>query len=211
MGFVPSKTMSLIHFDNKNIATNIRSQFAAKVVDISQYLGVNPDWLMQLMYAESKLNYLAKNTQGGRLVAAGLIQWTVASGVDPNFILTLSPLEQLDRVKAYFTPYRNKMKSYFDMYLVTFFPAAVGKSDTYVFETSKLKASTIAQQNPAVNSITKDAKITMAEFKKYVLDSTPVAVRSAVFGVFETIKSGGGIVVTVAIAALFYSAYKLIV
>ncbi|OJW79575.1 MAG: hypothetical protein BGO69_12660 [Bacteroidetes bacterium 46-16] len=181
--------MSLIHIDHPNIPVGIRAAFAQKVTDIAAGLQIDPNWLMQVMYAESKLKASAQNIQKGRLIAAGLLQWTSASGAPgaPQSMLQRNHLQQLDWVKEYFKPYRGKMHSYFDVYLVTFFPAAVGKPDNYVFSTSRLSASLIASQNPAVN-IVKDGKITMAEFKQYVWNSTPSGVRGLVFKAQQVIQ-----------------------
>lgn len=178
----------MIHITHPNIPVTMRAAFAQKVKDIAAYLVIDPNWLMQVMYAESKLNHQAKNIQQGRLIAAGLLQWTKASGVAPLSVLRLNPIQQLEKVKEYFTPYRGKMHSYFDVYLVTFFPLGMGKADDYVFATNKLSAALIAKQNPAINK-NKDGKITMAEFKQYVWNSTPVSVRDIVFQIKQVIKT----------------------
>lgn len=174
--------MTLIHADHVNIPAAIRIAFCEKVIAIATYLQADPNWLMQVMYAESKLKANAQNVQQGRLIAAGLLQWTRASGVPgaPASMLKLNHLQQLDWVRKYFEPYRGRMHSYFDVYLATFFPAGVGKTDDYVFATASLSAALIARQNPAVN-INKDGKITMTEFKQYVWNSTPQGVRGMVF------------------------------
>src|SRR4051812_2722840 len=114
--------MSLIHSDHTNIPAAIRSDFAQKVIEIAAFLQIDPNWLMQVMYAESKLKATAQNIQKGKLIAAGLLQWTKASGVTgaPQSMLQYSHLQQLDWVKEYFKPYRGRMHSYFDVYLVTF-------------------------------------------------------------------------------------------
>ena len=178
--------MKLIHIDHPNIPASIREAFAQKVTAIAAWLGIDPNWLMQVMYAESRLNAKAQNIKNKRLIAAGILQWTKASGFPgaPQSILKYNHLQQLDEVKKYFAPYRGKMHSYFDVYLVTFFPAAVGQSDHYVFATSKLPASLIASQNPVIDTV-KDGKITMGEFRQYVWNSTPDAVRDVVFAVAQ--------------------------
>lgn len=178
--------MNLIHIDHPNIPASIREAFAQKVKAIAAWLGIDPNWLMQVMYAESRLNAKAQNIKNKRLIAAGILQWTKASGFPgaPQTVLKYNHLQQLDEVKKYFTPYRGKMHSYFDVYLVTFFPAAVGQGDNFVFATGKLPASLIANQNPAIDTV-KDGKITMAEFKQYVWNSTPNAVRDLVFSVTQ--------------------------
>lgn len=184
--------MKLIHIDHPNIPAALRQQFGNKVQEIAAFLLIDPNWLMQVMYAESRLRANAQNIQQGRLIAAGLLQWTKASGAPgaPQSMLQRNHLQQLDWVKEYFKPYRGRMHSYFDVYLVTFFPAAVAKPDNYVFATGKLPASLIARQNPAVN-INKDSRITMAEFKQYVWNSTPAGVRGVVFKAQQLVAQAG--------------------
>lgn len=185
--------MSLLYIEK--IPAAIRSAFETKLRSIAAFLLVEPEWLMQVMFAESGLNPKAQNKSknDGHLIAAGLIQWTTASGVPgaPASILQLDALQQLDLVKQYFTPYRGKMKSYFDVYLVTFFPAAVGKPDNYVFQTSKYSPALIAAQNPAINR-NKDSQITMAEFKQYVTSTIPKTIQQIIFKAKELIVDNSG-------------------
>lgn len=172
--------MALVYEEKIPIA--IRTQFINKVRDISQYLGINPNWLMQVMKAESGINPKARNIQEGRVIAVGLIQFTKAAniGYSLDAIYNMDALQQLDLVRKYYTPYKGKMKSYFDVYLVTFFPAAMGKGDDYVFATKNLSASLIAKQNPAINK-DKDGKITMAEFKEYLKRTVPKSLHEVIF------------------------------
>jgi ElaB/YqjD/DUF883 family membrane-anchored ribosome-binding protein len=178
----------MIHIEHPNIPIAIRAAFAQKVIAIATYLNIDPNWLMQVMYAESKLNNKAQNIQKGRLIAAGLLQWTKASGTDPKSVLRLTHLQQLDKVQQYFAPYRGKMHSYFDVYMVTFFPMGMGKPDEYVFATKNLSAALIAKQNPIINK-NKDGKITMYEFKQYVWNSTPEGVRGLVFKAQQMVQA----------------------
>jgi len=179
--------MSLLYIEK--IPSAIRTAFAKKVETISAYLGIHPDWLMQVMWAESKLKPSAANRQGKdkHLVAAGLLQFTTGSGIvragkvpSIGHILSMSALDQLDLVKWYFTPYRKKMRSYYDVYAVTFFPALVGKPDEWVLQTKTLSAATIARQNPAISK--GKARITVADFKRYTVALVPQSLRSRVFG-----------------------------
>jgi len=171
---------NLIYIDRVNSIERIA--FIEKLNRIANFLKVDPNWLMQVMYSESRINPKAQNKQNGRLVAAGIIQWTKASGVPgaPASILNLNLMQQLDLMQSYYLPFRGKMKSYFDVYLVTFFPAAMGKPDDYVFQTKRYSAGLIAAQNAALN-INKDDKVTMAEFKEYVKKTVPKALHSIVF------------------------------
>jgi hypothetical protein len=52
------------------------------------------------------------------------------------------------------------------LYLATFFPVALGKSDSFIMQTNSLSASTIARQNPGVD-LNKDGQITVGELKEY--------------------------------------------
>lgn len=174
-----------------------RDQFEKKLVQISNSLGIsNPNWLMQVFYSESKVNPAAYNPTGG---ASGLIQFmpdTAAGlGTTTAALRAMSATDQLDYVYRYFLPYKGRMNSYFDTYLVVFFPAAIGKSDDWVFSTSRLSASLIARQNPAIN-INKDGQITVAEFKKYLSRTVPNGFVSYIFAYTTTyvranpVKSG---------------------
>lgn len=174
--------MSLIY--SEKVPASYRTAFVNKVAQIADILGTNPDYLMQVMRAESGLNPQARNIQDGRVIATGLIQFTEKTangmGTTMNAIYNMNAIDQLNYVKQYYLPYKGRLKSYFDVYLATFFPAAIGKPDDYVFQTSNLSASLIAKQNPAIN-INKDSKITMAEFKQYVKNTVPSSVRAIIF------------------------------
>lgn len=151
-----------------------RELFGKKVAEISARLKVQPDWLMLVMYSESKLNHKAVNPKGG---ATGLIQFmprtAVGLGTTTAQLKAMSNIQQLDYVEKYFKPYAGKMNSYFDMYLVTFFPVAVGKPDDFVLQTKTLRPEKIAEQNPAINKWPKDNQITKREFRKYVESTIP--------------------------------------
>ena len=96
----------------------------------------------------------------------------------------MSAIDQLHYVYKYFKPWTGKMKSYFDLYLVTFFPAAIGKPDDYVLQTGKLSAATIAKQNPFFD-VNKDGKLTVGEIKRRMHESIPKAILSNVMAGFE--------------------------
>ena len=142
--------------------------FADKVIDISKKLKINPNWLMLVMYSESRFNHRKPNPDGG---ATGLIQFMPATAAWLNTttyaLANMSNVQQLDYVYKYYKGYTGKIKSYFDLYLITFFPAAVGKPDDWVFRSKKLSASVIAAKNKGIDKWAKDGKITVGEFKKY--------------------------------------------
>lgn len=161
----------------KHVQEN-RSYFLDKVEEISRKLMIAPEWLMAVMYKESKLNHKAVNSTTG---ATGLIQFMPATaqslGTSTTALKNMSNIEQLDYVYKYYRPYISKLNSYPDLYLATFFPKALGKSDDYVMQTSSLPASTVARQNPEVD-LNKDGQITVGEFKQYCYNKFDTATQN---------------------------------
>lgn len=151
------------------VKTN-KAAFLEKVKQISAKLRINPDWLMVVMYAESRLNPAAYNSNGG---ASGLIQFMPSTakwlGTTTAKLRSMSNVDQLDWVYKYFYSLgaTGKMKSVYDLYLVTFFPIALGKPDSWILESKDLSAYKIAANNKIID-LNKDGKITVGEFKQYV-------------------------------------------
>ena len=150
----------------KNIPEN-STQFVDRVKQISALLNINPDWLMGLMYHESRLNHRIKNSIG----ATGLIQFMPGTmrglNVTSQQLISMSNVQQLDYVYLYFKPYANRIKSAYDLFLITFLPIALGQKDDFIFHTSSLPASVIANQN-APFDLNKDGQITLKEYKEYL-------------------------------------------
>jgi hypothetical protein len=165
-----------------------QAAFTAKVQSVAKFLGVQPNWLMQVMKSESGINPAIENKAYpfSNGYATGLIQFTpdtaIGLGTTVAQLKQMNRVQQMDWVAKYFSPYRGKLKSYFDVYLTTFFPVAISHSgdDNWVFETSKISRSSVARSNPAID-INKDGKITMGEFKQYVKNTVPKANWPAVF------------------------------
>ena len=162
LGFIFRKNIAMI-FDTYIIEN--KEAFLAKVKTIASQLGIQPDWLMAVMAFESGINHKAVNSTSG---ATGLIQFMPSTaagmGTSTSALKAMSNVEQLDWVYKYLKPYANRMKSYIDVYLAVFFPAAMGKHDNYVIQTSTISAATIANQNP-IFDINKDKIITVGEVK----------------------------------------------
>lgn len=165
-----------------------RSEFERVVRNLSSMLGANPNWLMMVMWSESRLNAQAVNKQPGdsdnpQIRAAnratGLIQFMPGTarnlGTTTTALYNMTGIQQLGYVYKYFKPWAGKIKNYFDLYLATFFPDAIGKPDDYVLQTAKLPASTIAKQNPFFD-VNKDGKLTVGEIKRRMYESIPKAI-----------------------------------
>jgi hypothetical protein len=143
----------------------IRAAFVEKVKYISQRLGIDPDWLMGVMWQESRLRPGAKNSISG---ATGLIQFmpntALSLGTTIQALAAMDAVTQLDYVYQYYAPYAGKIHSFADTYFVTFFPVAIGKPDDWVLQSEKLSAEKIATQNN-IYDVNRDGKLTVAEVK----------------------------------------------
>lgn len=166
--------MALIY--ESKVPASYRWEFINKIKSISANLGINPNWLMAIINWESNGTFSASITNS--VGATGLIQFmpstAIALGTTTAALRQMTAVQQLDYVYKYYLPYKAKIKSYIDCYLVTFFPLAIGKGEDFIIQTSKLPASLIATQNPAFD-INKDKKITVAEIQKVMLAKLPSA------------------------------------
>jgi hypothetical protein len=142
-----------------------RTAFASKVVEISQLLGINPDWLMLVMYFESKLNSAAKNPGSS---ATGLIQFLEATanelGTTTAKLAAMTNVQQLDFVYRYLYRYKSKLKSVQDVYLAVFYPAAMAKDLNYIlpFSPRTVELNKIFDRN-------QDKKITVGEIRDLIV------------------------------------------
>jgi len=137
------------------------------IITVANQLNIKSEWLAAVIYNESKFNSKALNPISN---AVGLIQWMPSSlpkGLTTKDMLNLSDVEQMHYVYLYFLPYKSKIKNIYDVYVCVFFPAALGKTDDYIFQTTRLSAQLIATQNK-IFDLNKDGKITLLEFKKYI-------------------------------------------
>lgn len=117
----------------ENIASVYRDSFDKRVKEVCASLGIRPDWLMTVMYAESRLNHAAVNQISG---ATGLIQFLPSTaaglGTSTAALRAMTPVKQLDYVHSYLARYRGKMTNVYETYFAVFYPAAMGKPDSYI-------------------------------------------------------------------------------
>ncbi len=178
-----------------------RTEFERKVRNISDLLRINPNWLMMLMHMESGLNAQAVNKQPGDPTdaytraakrATGLNQFmpstAKAFGITNQQLYRMNAIDQLDYVYKFFQRNAGKIKSYFDLYLLNFFPAALGKSNDWILQTRGISASVIARQNSGFD-INKDGQVTVGEIKTRLRAAIPQALVDQVLSEAEK-KSG---------------------
>lgn len=156
----------MIHLEN--YIPNPKAEFCTKLQSICDKLHISAEWLLAVMYIESRINPYAVNKYSG---ATGLIQFMPATakslGTTTAELLNMTAVDQLDYVYLYLKPYTGKMHSLMDVYFAIFFPAAIGKPSDYVLQTSKLSAGLIASQNPAYD-INSDSEIKVAEVESKI-------------------------------------------
>lgn len=189
--------------------------FEKKVREISTALGINPNWLMFIMNNESGLNEQAYNPSGG---AYGLIQFMPTTlswlGTSTQAMKKLSNLQQLDWVYKYFKSFNKKYASVADLYLINFYPYALGKPLTYIFGSEKNDGLKYAKYLTSVNKgfdWNKDGVITLDDYYKYMENAVKNKVSKEYLADFivssQTTKTGLSIGFLCIIGAVF--AYTL--
>ncbi len=148
-----------------------------KLLDVCEFLGFHPNWLMGVMNFESGINTKATNPVSG---SVGVIQFTRdKAGVNyktingKQYLLSdiknMTLVQQLDLVKAYYKPFANQITSFEELYLCTFFPAALNKTNDYVLQSAGLSAQLIAQQNK-IFDLNDNNQLTRGEIIQYFND-----------------------------------------
>lgn len=143
--------------------------FIKKVKEISGRLGINPNWLMLVMYMESNINHKAVNPMGG---ATGLIQFMpfVATelGTTTKQLLAMTNVQQLDYVEKYFKKWAKYVNGFTDLYLITFYPSALinKRPDSWNFPDIVYKYNQGLDRN-------KDRIINLGEWKRYIISRVP--------------------------------------
>jgi len=191
------------------VPASYRVAFVDKVKKISANLGIDPNWLMAIMYFESAKTFSPSITNS--IGATGLIQFipsTASSlGTSTSELRKMTAVQQLDYVEKYLARYKGKYKNYIDVYFAVFFPLAIGKPDDWVIQAKGISASAVYNSNPAFR-VLKDGKIRVWEVKKVMLEKLPSEwINNGSFAL--AVKSyknyiGVGILLIVAGATLYY-------
>jgi hypothetical protein len=146
-----------------------KDAFIIKVYQVALYLGVKPEHLMFLMWFETghTLNSHIQNSIG----AIGLIQFMPATarflGTTTEALKVMSNVEQMDYVQKHLGIFRGKYKDWVDLYCGIFWPAAVGKPDTF-----RITSDIVAKENPLFD-INKDGEIEKSEIRTALLKQIP--------------------------------------
>lgn len=140
---------------------------------------MNPNWLMALMNSETGSSFSASQKNLAGSGATGLIQFMPSTarqlGTTTTELAKMTNVEQLYWVDKYID-YTMKnvakvdmIKDYDDLYLLIFYPKAVGKPDS--FEIFK-SGTTGYTQNKGMD-MNGDGKITVSDFKQFIRKKIP--------------------------------------
>lgn len=146
-----------------------KEAFLKKVSEIAGFLGVLPNWLMFLMWFETgrTLDHRVRNSIG----ATGLIQFmpstAIGLGTTTDLLRNMTNVEQLEYVKMHLAPFQGKYQDWLDLYCAIFWPAALGKPDSY-----KITQAVVAKANPLFD-LNKDSVIEKAEIRTALLNQVP--------------------------------------
>jgi hypothetical protein len=154
------------------------TRFIGAVEAIARKLDTKPEWLLALMYHESRMNPAAVNSIG----CVGLTQFCPITyrnkwHKDIEYFKRMSAINQLFWVNKYFQAWKNLAGSYdhpAKLFAVNFFPLMLKHwdNDNWVLQTSDLSAQKIASQNPGFD-LNKDGRITVGEVKRYY-ETSPI-------------------------------------
>jgi hypothetical protein len=164
--------------DEANTYIDDIGTFELKVREVSDELHIPAEWLMAVMYSESRLDPKAVNRKGSG--AVGLIQWMPATaeemlGVTTAEIRKLDAPQQLDHVYTYLDRVREKYGEYqslTDLYLAILYPRArEAEESCYVMYA---KPSIQYVQNAGLDE-NHDGRVTISDIDKRMRRLYPTA------------------------------------
>jgi hypothetical protein len=166
----------MLLFEEK--VTQNQTAFIARVKQLAKTFNANPNWFMALFNSETGGTFKADTYNRSGSGAVGLIQFMPRTaqdlGATTSFLASLSNVAQLDWVEKYIRRQLANIglmaiKDYDDLYLLVFYPVAVGKPDAYTIPLSGIGY----RQNAGID-VNKDGVITVADFKAFIRSKIPV-------------------------------------
>lgn len=154
----------------ENLIKDNKGAFLTKLYKVALYLEVKPEHLMFLMWFETA-GTLSPSIQNRITRATGLIQFMPATaiylGTTIDELVKMSNVDQMDYVQKDLARFRGKYRDFVDLYCGIFWPAAVGKPDTY-----RITSDIVAKQNPLFD-INKDTDIEKSEIRTALTKRIP--------------------------------------
>lgn len=172
-----SNSNNLYLMDEAALFVENPNNFEKKVREISEKLDIKPEWLMAVMYLESKFNANIENYKGSG--AIGLIQFMPNTAKDfkttTNELKKMTPTRQLDYVYAYLQNVKQKYGDFdglTELYLGVLYPKALENKD-FCF-TLFAKPTNSYLQNSGLDE-NKDGIITVKDIDKRMKRMFPEA------------------------------------
>ncbi|MBX7240912.1 MAG: transglycosylase SLT domain-containing protein [Bacteroidia bacterium] len=165
--FSGSNADDLYLMDKAAVYVSDKQAFEAKVREVSTRLNIQPEWLMSVMYSESRFDAAAVNLKGSG--AVGLIQFMPATAAEintsPEKLKTMTHTEQLEYVYTYLSMIKAKygnFDSLTKLYLAILYPKALSGDYCY---TLYAKPSIAFKQNAGLDE-DKDGRVTVSDVDK---------------------------------------------
>lgn len=173
---VVKQPKSLYLLDKASLHIPQIERFEDKVRDVSGMLGVAPEWLMAVMYSESKFDPGVRNYKGSG--ATGLIQFMKGTAGEMNISLErlgrMDAVQQLEYVYLYLQTVRDRYGDYAsltDLYLAILYPKARGEEYCY---TLYARPSKQYNQNSGLDE-NKDGRVSVSDIEKRMKRLYPTA------------------------------------
>ena len=174
----PSSNLYLL--DKATVYVHDLSGFKDKVLLVSRQLAIAPEWLMAVMYAESRFDASARNHKGSS--ALGLIQFMPATlkalQTTPQKLQNMNHIEQLDLVHRYLQEVRSvrgEFQNITDLYLGVVYPDAIGEDFCYTLYAKP-------DENYAMNAgldENKDGRVTVQDIDHFLRRIYPTAYQAS--------------------------------
>ena len=172
---------ALIYADR--VPAPYRAAFLSEVTAMSGRLNMKPEWFMVCICFETSCTFRAdiRNRYSG---AVGLIQFIPTTarrlGTTNRRLADMTPVEQLFWVEQYFLPYRGRIHSVYDAYIVIFAPAFLGYPDDRVLYESNGRTA-LDRRRYRYNKIldtNKDGMITIKDVKGQIKRFVPMSMKN---------------------------------
>lgn len=172
----PADKDQLYLMDKASMYVDNEDLFEDKVREIGGQLGVPPEWLMAVMYSESRFDAAVLNHKGSG--ATGLIQIMPATAADLNVSIQrlkrMSHIQQLEYVYLYLQKVRERYGEYdtlTDLYLAILYPKARKQDICY---TLYAKPTQSYKQNSGLDE-DRDGRVTVSDIDRRMARLYPYA------------------------------------
>jgi hypothetical protein len=148
--------------------------FVQKLTYLAKLMNVPEDWILLTFHSETAGTF-SPSIQNPKSKATGLIQFlpdtAVSLGTTVSALAQMTHEQQMEYVIKYFIWFKGiwpKIKSASDVYLIVFYPAAIGRPCNYVLGSEENRVKIIYKQNSFIDTATSnDGVLTRADFLEW--------------------------------------------